>query len=185
MNRRPRRNHTPAFKAKVALAAIKGNRTLAQLAEQLDVHPPYWSGGHSSTKENVEMNVSPLMQAPIAIQIHLATVLPALAIGSWQIFFSAKGSRLHRALGFVYLGLMTITACAAFFIRSVGHGYLTPIHLFIPLTAFGVIGALWYAHRGNITGHRWAMLGLYFGGLIFAGALAFLPGRLMHRIFFG
>src|SRR5437762_2489161 len=39
MQRRARRNHTPAFKAKVALAAIKGDRTLAQLAEQFDVHP--------------------------------------------------------------------------------------------------------------------------------------------------
>jgi len=39
MSRRARRNHTPAFKAKVALAAIKGDRTLAQLAEQFDVHP--------------------------------------------------------------------------------------------------------------------------------------------------
>ena len=39
MSRRPRRNHTPAFKAKVALAAIKGDRTMAQLAEQFDVHP--------------------------------------------------------------------------------------------------------------------------------------------------
>ena len=39
MSRRPRRNHTPAFKAKVALSAIKGERTLAQLAEQFDVHP--------------------------------------------------------------------------------------------------------------------------------------------------
>jgi transposase-like protein len=39
MQRRPRRNHTPAFKARVALAAIKGDRTLAQLAEQFDVHP--------------------------------------------------------------------------------------------------------------------------------------------------
>jgi transposase-like protein len=39
MNRRPRRNHTPAFKARVALAAIKGDRTLGQLAEHFDVHP--------------------------------------------------------------------------------------------------------------------------------------------------
>jgi transposase len=39
MSRRPRRNHTPAFKAKVALAAVKGDRTLAELAEQFDVHP--------------------------------------------------------------------------------------------------------------------------------------------------
>jgi transposase len=39
MSRRPRRNHAPAFKAKLALAAIKGDRTLAELAEQFDVHP--------------------------------------------------------------------------------------------------------------------------------------------------
>ena len=36
--RRPRRNHTAAFKAKVALAALKGDRTLAELAEKFDVH---------------------------------------------------------------------------------------------------------------------------------------------------
>jgi transposase len=39
MSRRARRNHTPAFKAKVALAAVKGNWTIAQLAEQFDIHP--------------------------------------------------------------------------------------------------------------------------------------------------
>jgi transposase-like protein len=39
MSRRPRRNHTPALKAKVALAAVKGEMTLAQLAEHFDVHP--------------------------------------------------------------------------------------------------------------------------------------------------
>src|SRR5437016_11449433 len=39
MTKRPRRNHSPAFKAKVALAAIKGEKTLAELAEQFDVHP--------------------------------------------------------------------------------------------------------------------------------------------------
>ena len=38
MSRRPRRNHSPAFKAKVALAAFKGEKTLAELAEQFDVH---------------------------------------------------------------------------------------------------------------------------------------------------
>ncbi len=37
--KRPRRNHAPAFKAKVALAALKGDRTLAELAQQFDVHP--------------------------------------------------------------------------------------------------------------------------------------------------
>jgi len=38
MTKRTRRNHTPAFKAKVALAAIKGDKTLAELAQQFDVH---------------------------------------------------------------------------------------------------------------------------------------------------
>lgn len=37
--KRKRRNHSADFKAKVALAALKGDRTLAELAEQFDVHP--------------------------------------------------------------------------------------------------------------------------------------------------
>ena len=39
MTKRTRRNHSPAFKAKVALAAIKGEKTLAELAQLFDVHP--------------------------------------------------------------------------------------------------------------------------------------------------
>jgi transposase len=39
MARRTRRTHAPAFKAKVALAAIKGEKTLAELAQHYDVHP--------------------------------------------------------------------------------------------------------------------------------------------------
>jgi transposase len=38
MTKRTRRTHTPAFKAKVALAALKGDKTLAELAQQFDVH---------------------------------------------------------------------------------------------------------------------------------------------------
>ena len=39
MSRRPRRNHSAEFKAKVALAAVRGDRTLSELASQLDVPP--------------------------------------------------------------------------------------------------------------------------------------------------
>jgi len=39
MTKRTRRTHSPSLKAKVALAAIKGERTIAQLADQFDVHP--------------------------------------------------------------------------------------------------------------------------------------------------
>lgn len=37
--KRTRRNHSASFKAKVALAAIRGDKTLVELAEQFDVHP--------------------------------------------------------------------------------------------------------------------------------------------------
>ena len=39
MTRRPRRNHSAVFKAKVALDAIRGDKTLAELAKMHDVHP--------------------------------------------------------------------------------------------------------------------------------------------------
>ena len=43
--RRTRRNHAPGFKAKVAITAIKGDKTLAEMAEQFDVHPnQIWEG---------------------------------------------------------------------------------------------------------------------------------------------
>ena len=39
MTRRPRRNHSATFKAKVALAALKGDRTMSELAQHFDLHP--------------------------------------------------------------------------------------------------------------------------------------------------
>ena len=39
MPKRPRRNHSPVFKSKVALAAVKGDKTISELSQQFDVHP--------------------------------------------------------------------------------------------------------------------------------------------------
>ena len=39
ISKRPRRNHTPGFKAKVALAAVRGEKTIVELAQQFDMHP--------------------------------------------------------------------------------------------------------------------------------------------------
>ena len=60
------------------------------------------------------MNLTLLADAPLAVKIHLATVLPAFVIGTWLIFFSRKGARWHRILGAIYLTLMSVTAVASF-----------------------------------------------------------------------
>ena len=62
---------------------------------------------------------------------------------------------------------------------------LSPIHLFVPLTLFGVASALYGARTHNIRAHRNAMIGTYIGGLLIAGSLAFMPGRIMHAVAFG
>ena len=133
-------------------------------------------------------NLDPVWTTTLPIKIHLATVLPAFAIGTYQIFVSQKGAPFHRALGYVYLTLMSITAVTTLFIHQVnptGPFGFSFIHLFVPLTLFGVVGAISGARTHNIPRHRRSMIGLYVGGLLIAGGLTFLPGRLMHQIFFG
>jgi transposase len=54
MSRRPRRNHTAVFKAKVALAALKGDRTLSELAAQFDIHPNQITKWKTQLQETAE-----------------------------------------------------------------------------------------------------------------------------------
>ncbi len=135
------------------------------------------------------MTLEPLLQAPLAVQIHVATIVPAALIGTWQIFFSSKGAPLHRALGYVYLTLMSFTALSTLWVHQLmPHGPFfgfSPIHLLIPVTLFGVVGALRGAWTHNIAMHKRSMIGLYFGAIFVAGGLTFLPGRVMHAVMFG
>ena len=88
MARRPRRNHTAAFKAKVALAALNGDKTLAELATQFDVHPNQitdWKTrlqegaavvfGEDKAEEQVKVDVT-RMQAKIAYDVPRARCAP-------------------------------------------------------------------------------------------------------------
>ena len=43
------------------------------------------------------MSLAPLFAAPFAVQLHVFTVVPAFALGTWLIFLSRKGARRHRA----------------------------------------------------------------------------------------
>jgi uncharacterized membrane protein len=135
------------------------------------------------------MDWHPLWDSSIAVKVHLATVIPAFFIGGWQIFFSKKGAPGHRFFGYLYLALMTTTAVSALWIREVSpfsHFYgFSWVHLFVPLTFFGVASALYGVWARDIATHRQSMIGLYLGGLLIAGATAFMPDRLMYRVFFG
>ncbi|MEJ0025524.1 MAG: DUF2306 domain-containing protein [Rhizomicrobium sp.] len=135
------------------------------------------------------MTLEPLLHAPTAVQVHVATVAPAFLIGTFLIFASRKGAPLHRALGYLYLVLMSITAITTLFVHQLmPHSPfwgLSPIHLLVPLTLFAVVGALRGAWTHNVAMHKRAMITLYVGGMLIAGTLTFLPGRIMHAVAFG
>jgi uncharacterized membrane protein len=135
------------------------------------------------------MTFEPLLHAPLAVRIHVATVLPAFVIGTYQIFVSRKGAPLHRALGYIYLVLMSVTAVTTLFIHALmpnGPFFgFSPIHLLVPLTLFGVIGALRGAWTHNVAMHKRSMIALYIGGILIAGSLTFIPGRVMYAVAFG
>ena len=71
------------------------------------------------------------------------------------------------------------------YVRSQIRGYLAPAQAEHPLTLLGVVGALYHARRHNIAKHKRAMLGVYIGGILIAGSLTFVPGRIMHAVAFG
>ncbi|HEY1708309.1 MAG TPA: DUF2306 domain-containing protein [Rhizomicrobium sp.] len=135
------------------------------------------------------MTLEPLLNAPLAVRIHVATVVPAFIIGTWLIFFSRKGAPVHRFFGALYLVLVTFTAITTLWVHQLmPHGPFwgfSPIHLLVALTLFGVVGALYGARTHNIAMHQRAMLGVYIGGMLIAGTLTFLPGRIMHAVVFG
>ena len=80
MSKRKRRNYAPAFTAKVALAALNGEKTLAELAQQFDVHPNQittWKAQLvDGAAEVVESEPKAGMAAP-AIDVRRSTPRPA------------------------------------------------------------------------------------------------------------
>lgn len=120
--------------------------------------------------------------------LHLATVVPAFAIGAFQLF-RRKGTRSHRILGRIYMLLMLATGFITLIMPAeVGPRFLNHfgfIHIFSFLAVFGVPLAYFAVRRGYIKAHRGAMLGLYLGGILIAGAFAFSPGRMLHAWLFG
>jgi uncharacterized membrane protein len=131
------------------------------------------------------MSIAPLTNASLAIQLHAFSAMAAFLLGAVQLA-GVKGTQRHRALGYVWVGLMAVVAVSAFWIHEIGlWGPWSPIHLLsIYVLAMLPLGIA-YARRHNVGGHRKTMLGMFIGALIIAGFFTFMPGRIMHKVVFG
>jgi len=129
------------------------------------------------------VDLEPLWAAPLIVQVHIVTVLYALAVGPIQ-FLLPKGTPFHRFLGWTWALAMLVTATASLGIREINHGQFSPIHIFSVWTLISLPLAIIFAKRGNVPAHRRTMVGLYIG-LVIAGLLAIAPGRLIWDMFFG
>ena len=128
------------------------------------------------------MTLAPLLAAPLAIQLHAAAALSALALGTWQLL-GPKGTGAHRVLGWAWVGLMAVVALSSFAIA--GKGRFSWIHILSGVTLVMLPLAVRHARRGRIPAHRIAMLSLFLGALVITGAFTLLPGRIMGRVVFG
>jgi uncharacterized membrane protein len=147
--------------------------------------PAVWAAYVSSLKINPHgPDLALLAEQPLVIKLHIAAALVALGIGIVQLI-GVKGTGVHRVLGWTWVAAMATTAVSSLFIRGLNHGSFSFIHLLSGWVIIALPMALFAVRRGNIRMHARFMTGLFVGGLVIAGLLTFIPGRLMWRAFFG
>ena len=131
------------------------------------------------------MTLAPLLDAPTVIQFHAFAAIGAFTLGIVQLA-APKGTLPRRTIGWVWVVLMLVVSVSSFFIHGIRlWGIWSPIHLLSIFTLITLPLAVLQAHRHRVEKHRSAMLGLFLGALVIAGAFTFLPGRIMHAVAFG
>ena len=131
------------------------------------------------------MTFAPLTSAPLVIQVHAYSAIAAFALGAVQLA-GVKGTTAHRALGYIWLGLMLVVAVSSFWINEIRlWGPFSPIHLLSIFTLTMLPLGLLHARRHNVAAHKGFMLGMFTGALVIAGIFTFAPGRIMHQVFLG
>lgn len=129
-------------------------------------------------------NMSLLASMPPQVKLHVAAATAAFAIGC-IIMLRPKGRGFHKALGWAWVVAMGTTAISSFFITGLNGSNLSFIHLISGWTVVALPMALFAIRNKRVMIHRRIMTGLFLGGLVFAGALTFIPGRLMYDLFLG
>jgi uncharacterized membrane protein len=131
------------------------------------------------------MTLTPLLNAPLAIQFHAFAAMAAFVLGIVQ-FARAKGTFSHRTFGWIWVILMLIVAISSFWIHQAKvWGIWSPIHFLSIFTLINLPIAVLMARRHNVRAHRGWMIGLFGGALVIAGLFTLLPGRIMHGVIFG
>jgi uncharacterized membrane protein len=131
------------------------------------------------------MSLDPLLAAPLVVQVHAFAAMAAVALGFVQLA-GPKGTLPHRTMGYVWVALMLVVAGSSFAIHGMKQwGAFSAIHLLSIVVLALVPMAVLAARRHHVDTHRRAMIALFAGALVIAGAFTLLPGRIMHRIFFG
>lgn len=124
------------------------------------------------------------VHVPLVVHIHVYAALAALVIGT-VILFRPKGRGLHKTLGWSWVVAMGITAVSSLFITGLNGDSWSIIHLLSGWTIIALPMAIYAIRNRKVEIHRRAMTGMFVGGLLVAGAFAFIPGRLMFETFFG
>ncbi len=115
---------------------------------------------------------------PSFVWWHLATVLTVLALTPVMLMRS-RGDRMHRMLGWIWVGSMFLTALLSFNIRLINQGDFSPIHILSIFTMIMAPLIVFRAKRGQIEKHRSAVRGMIIGALLIAGFFTFPVGRLL------
>jgi uncharacterized membrane protein len=131
------------------------------------------------------LSFAPLLNAPLLILVHAGSAISALVLGVAQLA-RKKGTVSHRFTGWIWIALMTIVAASSFWIHDIRQfGAFSLIHALSLFTLAALPVAVLHARHGRAAQHRNAMIGLFVGALVIAGAFTLLPGRLMHEVVFG
>jgi uncharacterized membrane protein len=128
------------------------------------------------------MEVLWIQVAPIPS--HALAAMAAVIIGGAQLA-SAKGTLQHRALGWIWVGLMVYVAGSSFFISELRlWGAFSPIHLLSIWTLLSLVMSVYHARQGNILQHKIWMVLLYVLALLVTGVFTLWPDRVMHSVLF-
>lgn len=131
------------------------------------------------------MNFQPILTADPVIVVHIICGVTALIVGPIALYGKRRGA-LHRAVGYLWVFSMLLLAGTSFFIEGLAvFGRFCAIHLLSLFAIWSIFEAMRQIYLGNSGLYRRIMHNLYWYGLVIAGLINFLPGRMTNRVILG